>query len=207
MPEQVKDDCDFRQMSHSSLLLLSSNVDYFRILESLNSGFSVPPYFSRADSEIYRLFRHSNCTCWIVNSFFFFSSATNVSPCLPLTFLEFWGFNSLENCQDGISGRSFSPRAAIQDSFAIEARFITAIPAARCVIRADLTAAPVAESARDLSSPRRRAFRHGCLPRGWSYVVINQKVDAKGAVRVGGNDRRKANKNVFRFLRAKRRPD
>ncbi|EGI57632.1 hypothetical protein G5I_14318 [Acromyrmex echinatior] len=41
----------------------------------------------------------------------------------------------------------------LQDGFAIEARFITAIPAAHCVIRADL-AAPVAESARDLSSPR-----------------------------------------------------
>ncbi|KYN30061.1 hypothetical protein ALC57_00504 [Trachymyrmex cornetzi] len=42
----------------------------------------------------------------------------------------------------------------LQDGFAIEARFITAIPAAHCVIRADLAAAPVAESARDLSSPR-----------------------------------------------------
>ncbi|KYM77533.1 hypothetical protein ALC53_12027 [Atta colombica] len=42
----------------------------------------------------------------------------------------------------------------LQDGFAIEARFITAIPAAHCVIRADLAAALVVESARDLSSPR-----------------------------------------------------
>jgi len=33
-------------------------------------------------------------------------------------------------------------------------RFITPIPAAHCVIRADLAVAPVVESARDLSSPR-----------------------------------------------------
>ncbi|EZA54822.1 hypothetical protein X777_05107 [Ooceraea biroi] len=50
---------------------------------------------------------------------------------------------------------SFSHAVCVlQDGFAIKARFITAIPAARCVIRADLAAAPVAESARDLSSLR-----------------------------------------------------
>lgn len=45
------------------------------------------------------------------------------------------------------------------------------------MIRADLAAAPVAESARDLSSPRiEEPSDTGCLPRGWPYVVINQKV-------------------------------
>ncbi|CAL1678551.1 unnamed protein product [Lasius platythorax] len=69
-------------------------------------------------------------------------------------------------------------RATARHGFAIEARFITAIPAARCVIRADLTAAPVAESARDLSSPRiEEPSDTGCLPRGWPCVAINQKVD------------------------------
>lgn len=44
------------------------------------------------------------------------------------------------------------------------------------------------ECPRFIIATYRGAFRHGCLPRGWSCVVINQKVDAKGALRVAGND-------------------
>jgi len=53
---------------------------------------------------------------------------------------------------------------APQDDPAIEARFITAIPVARCVIRVDLAAAPVAESGpRFIIATYRGAFRHGRL--------------------------------------------